>query len=175
MTVEAIHYAQVCWLAERKINMKLIPVIFFLSLTLYAKAQQTDTLKYCVRDDLVGVGGYDPVSYFKSKKPVLGNDKIHLTHDGVKYKFASNENKKLFSSRPEAYLPQFGGWCSMTLVMGRATRPVYENFLISEGRLYLFERTLSVNGKELWLNNPIVNEKIAIKNYTSYKDTGKIQ
>ncbi len=155
--------------------MKSIPFIFLLLLTYNVQAQKTDTLKYCVDNHDVGVGGYDPVSYFKSSKPVLGNDQITFAHDGVEYRFASTERKKLFAANPEAYLPQFGGWCSMTLVMGRATKPVYDNFIISDGKLYLFERTLSLNGRELWLNNPTANEKVATKNYSTYKSTGKIQ
>lgn len=153
---------------------KFIPFIFLFFLSLYSTAQQTDTLKYCIQNDNVGIGGYDPVSYFKSIKPTLGSNQITQIYDGVVYRFISIENKNLFAANPKAYLPQFGGWCSMSLVMGRATTPVYENFLISENKLYLFERTLSVNGRELWLNNPTANEKSAAKNYSSYKSTGKI-
>jgi hypothetical protein len=63
----------------------------------------------------------------------------------------------------------------MTLAMGRATTPKYDNFYIQDGKLWLFERTLSVNGQELWLRDPKANEKVANKNYTSYKRKGKIE
>ena len=62
----------------------------------------------------------------------------------------------------------------MTLAMGRATTPKYDNFLIRNGQLYLFERTLSVNGRELWERDPKVNKASAEKNYSKYVTTGNI-
>ena len=62
----------------------------------------------------------------------------------------------------------------MTLVLGKATRPTYTNFLIKSGKFYLFERTLSVNGKELWLKDSQQNEKIAAMKYNQLKTTGKV-
>ena len=57
----------------------------------------------------------------------------------------------------------------MTLAMGRATSPEYTNFYVDEkGKLFLFERTLSVNGKELWLQNINGNKKDASKNYNKH-------
>jgi YHS domain-containing protein len=138
-------------------------------------AQQIDTLKYCIANKHVGVGGYDPVSYFTSGNPVSGDDRISMSYEGVTYRFSSAENKQKFAAEPKRYLPQFGGWCSMTLAMGRATKPVYDNFLLYDGKLYLFERTLSVNGRELWLHDTKANEKTASNNYNSYRTSGKIR
>src|SRR6478609_8222625 len=135
--------------------MKLLTIlnITFLgiSITLYSQNQAGDSLKYCVDKNSVGLGGYDPVSYFERAAPSIGDRQIQVSYDGVIYYFSSERNKKIFLSSPEKYLPQFGGWCSMTLVLGRATRPTYTNFLLHDGKFYLFERTLSVNGRELWL------------------------
>ncbi len=142
-------------------------------LCLHAPAQRADSLKYCLAPDEVGVGGFDPASYFKSPKPLYGSPSISTRYDGVVYRFASQENKNDFLKNPTKYLPQFGGWCSTNLVLGRATTPTYNNFLLQEGKLYLFERTLSVNGKELWLGDPKKNEQIATMNYDKFKVTGK--
>ncbi len=153
-------------------------VTILLTLTVSAATAQessTDTLKYCLNREYIGIGGFDPVSYFKSDKPVPGSTSISARHDGVEYRFASHDNKNEFMSNPSKYLPQFGGWCSMTLAMGRATTPKYDNFTITAGKLYLFERTLSVNGRELWLKDTKGNEVVAAKNYHSYKSTGRIQ
>ena len=135
---------------------------------------ETDTLKYCVAKNQTGSGGFDLVSYFQSHKPVAGKPEFAVNYDGVKYLFSTEVNKNKFLSKPALYLPQFGGWCSMTLVMGRATTPTYDNFAILAGKLYLFERTLSVNGRELWLKNIKGNEKIATENYNAYRTTGRI-
>jgi YHS domain-containing protein len=153
---------------------------FIVSLALLAFAQpsysqQVDTLKYCVAARNVGVGGYDPVSYFQGSKPLSGKETFSTAYEGVTYQFDSEANLKKFISNPGKYLPQFGGWCSMTLAMGRATTPKYDNFVVLKDKLYLFERTVSVNGRELWLRDPKANEKIASANYASYRATGKIK
>jgi len=132
-----------------------------------------DTLRYCVKEQNIGVGGFDPVSYFQGT-PKAGNADLEAVSDEVTYRFSSEENQKKFKAAPSKYLPQFGGWCSMTLAMGRATTPKYDNFVILKDKLYLFERTVSVNGRELWLSDPKNNEKTASKNYLLYRTTGKI-
>lgn len=155
--------------------MKLLIVILALTTTPTAYSQQADTLKYCVNARNIGVGGYDPVSYFQGSAPLAGKANFSTTLEGVTYQFDSESNLKKFTLNPGKYLPQFGGWCSMTLAMGRATTPKYDNFVVLKEKLYLFERTVSVNGRELWLKDPKANEKIASANYTSYRTTGKIK
>jgi len=156
-------------------SIRLISLLLLTSASLSTQAQDIDTLKYCVVDHSVGVGGYDPVSYFNAVAPIKGKQDISATYEGVTYLFSNQKNKGMFEKSPSDYLPQFGGWCSMTLAMGRATQPVYENFLIEDNKLYLFERTLSVNGQTVWKKNPESNEKRASKNYNQYKKTGNIQ
>ncbi|MEM7550159.1 MAG: YHS domain-containing (seleno)protein [Bacteroidota bacterium] len=136
---------------------------------------EVDTLKYCVSSNHIGLGEYDPVSYFNNDAPVKGISKFISTYEGVEYFFKNEVNRDEFEKNPSKYLPQFGGWCSMTLAMGRATTPVYTNFLVdSAGRLFLFERTLSLDGKELWKENPIVNEERALQNYNRYVESGEL-
>ncbi len=136
---------------------------------------EADTLKYCLTPEGVGIGGYDVVTYFENEAPQLGNPEITFTHEGVTYTFVSEENRTKFGLDPNMYLPQFGGWCSMTLAMGRATTPKYDNYLVQDGKLYLFERTVSVNGKALWQSDPETNEQTASTNYDSYRDDGVIE
>ena len=136
-------------------------------------AQKIDTLKYCVAKAVVGVGGFDPVSYFIADKPLQGNLAITTHYDGVEYRFATVENKSSFLEKPMKFLPQYGGWCSMTLAMGRATTPKYDNFLISNDKLFLFERTLSINGRELWLMDPKGNATLAEATYQKHITSGR--
>jgi YHS domain-containing protein len=145
------------------------------SFVLNAQNTAPDTLKYCVVDKNTGVGGYDPVSYHEAKAPLKGLPNIRHVHEGVQYLFASEASRKKFVAAPDKFLPEFGGWCSMTLAMGRATTPTYDNYAIIKGKLYLFERTLSVNGRELWLKDPDANKKVATKNYQSYISSGQIK
>lgn len=147
--------------------MRAALFIFFFGsvLSLQAQTARPDTLKYCLLNNNLGIGGYDPVSYFLTGKPQKGSRSISATYDGVQYNFLSDQNKKVFVQNPKKFLPQFGGWCSMTLAMGKATQPTFDNFLIDSGKLYLFERTLSLNGREIWLKDVKTNQRLASANY----------
>src|SRR5258706_16350791 len=63
-------------------------------------------------DKLLMMRGKDPVSYFQGAEPVIGNPGIKAEHGGVTYRFASEENRKLFLANPEKYVPMYGGHCS---------------------------------------------------------------
>jgi YHS domain-containing protein len=152
--------------------MKTILLFILSFIAVSAHCQKADSLKYCLTPNQVGIGGYDPVSYLKSNKSVPGLASISTRHDGVEYLFASLENKNEFLKNPSKYLPQFGGWCSMTLAMGRATTPKYDNFLVKDGKLWLFERTVAVNGKELWLTDPKGNASLAKTTYKKHMASG---
>jgi len=134
-----------------------------------------DTLKYNITKKNIGSGGYDLVNYFTDNSAELGLVDFSTKYNGVLYLFKNEDHKRLFVENPDKYLPAFGGWCSMTLAMGRATTPTYTNFLIINDKLHLFEKTLSINGKTLWQTNPKENEKLASNNYEEYKDKGTIQ
>lgn len=133
-----------------------------------------DTLKYCLHDEGVGAGGFDVVNYFTSNSALKGKEDISAVYQGVEYHFLTEDNREAFKQDPEHYLPAYGGWCAMTLSMGRATTPVYENFLISNDKLFLFERTVSVNGRTLWLQDTALNSQLADKHYADYIDDGVI-
>jgi YHS domain-containing protein len=88
-------------------------------------------------DKLLMMRGKDPVSYFQGAEPVMGNPGIKAEHGGVTYRFASEENKKLFLANPEKYVPMYGGHCSngMAYAIGGSYG---ENHRIIDGKLYLF-------------------------------------
>ena len=85
-------------------KIKLFILAIFAAFTLSA---QNNTAKG------VAVNGYDVVAYF-SNTATKGNKKITAKHEGVTYNFSSQENKALFVANPQKYLPQYGGWCSLT-------------------------------------------------------------
>ncbi|MEM1382201.1 MAG: YHS domain-containing (seleno)protein [Pseudomonadota bacterium] len=90
----------------------------------------TNWLGYAIR-------GYDPVAYHKEGRPVEGSS--DFTHDwqGATWSFASADNRDLFAADPEAYAPQFGGYCAWAVSQGY-TAPVDPNaWDIIDGKLYL--------------------------------------
>ncbi|MDF2235087.1 YHS domain-containing (seleno)protein [Albimonas sp. CAU 1670] len=86
----------------------------------------------------LGLHGVDPVSMFASEAPRIG-DAVHTaTHDGVDYYFASAETRDRFVEDPEAYLPQFGGFCAFGVYKGRKLDGDVRYADIVDGKLYLF-------------------------------------
>ena len=62
--------------------------------------------------------GYDPVAYFTESAPTKGNWKITTSYNEATYRFSSEENKIAFEKNPEAYLPEYGGYCAFGAAMG---------------------------------------------------------
>jgi YHS domain-containing protein len=102
----------------------------------------------------VAVQGYDVVAYFKQGKAVKGTAAHTVFHQGVKYQFASVENKETFKKNPSAYEPQYGGWCAYA--MGETGEKVEidpETFKIINGKLHLFYNKLFNNTLKTWNKN----------------------
>lgn len=101
----------------------------------------------------VALSGYDPVSYFKSDKPVKGMAANQLKQDGATYLFSSDANKQEFMKNPTKYMPQFGGWCAYAVADSKSKVEVDpESFVIQDGKLLLFYNGLWGNTRKKWLN-----------------------
>jgi YHS domain-containing protein len=82
--------------------------------------------------------GYDPVAYFKQRKPVKGNPALASTYQGATYLFASAANKGEFDKDPAKYVPSYGGFCAYGVangVMADVEGP--EAFTVYNGKLYV--------------------------------------
>ena len=91
---------------------------------------------YTPRFSNVAVGGYDPVSFF-SGEGVEGSKRFTAEHDGAEFRFASQENLDTFLGDPDAYAPQFGGYCAWAVAEGQLA-PGDPNFAsVVDGKLYL--------------------------------------
>ncbi len=90
----------------------------------------------------LAIGGYDAVAYFTQGSPRKGDPKYEYVWDDDLYYFASAENRDLFKAHPAQYAPQFPGLCAMSLADGAKVVPNPENWLISDGKLYLFGKSI---------------------------------
>jgi YHS domain-containing protein len=83
------------------------------------------------------VGGYDPVAYFTQGAPVKGERDFSYDYKGALWLFSSAENRDVFIADPDAYAPQYGGYCAWALAQNKLAKgdPKYWN--IVDGRLYL--------------------------------------
>jgi hypothetical protein len=60
----------------------------------------------------VAIQGYDTVAYFTDHKAIKGSSAYELVWDDAKWQFASAPHRDMFTSNPDHYMPQFGGFCA---------------------------------------------------------------
>ena len=51
-------------------------------------------------DKHLALKGHDPVAYFTDGKQMLGDANIKMDHQGVTYRFVSEEHKTMFAANP---------------------------------------------------------------------------
>lgn len=118
-------------------------------------------------NSVVGVGGYDLVSYQTSKKPLQGNGNHVVQHDGVNYLFSSKGNAKKFKANKNKYLPAYGGFCAYGASVGKkfiADPTVWE---VVDGQLYM---NLDNSIKTIWVKDIPGNIEKADENWLKIKD-----
>ena len=86
----------------------------------------------------LAIKGYDPVAYFTIGTPTRGLPEIEYEWDEYRYRFSRAEHRELFKIDPVRYAPQFANFCAMALTRGEIVEADPENWLISEGKLYIF-------------------------------------
>ena len=88
----------------------------------------------------LSISGYDPVAYFTDGKPVQGKAEIeHLWHK-LRWRFASEAHRDLFTKDPDHYAPQYDGYCAMGVSNDDAAHKDTvdpEAWAIVDGKLYL--------------------------------------
>jgi hypothetical protein len=61
----------------------------------------------------LSISGYDPVAYFTDGKPVQGRAEIEYLWHKLRWRFASDAHRDLFTKTPDQYAPQYDGYCAM--------------------------------------------------------------
>ena len=111
----------------------------------------------------LGAKGYDPVAYHTVGKPTAGSDKITHAWKGVTWRFASEDNKKLFVASPDKYAPQYGGFCAW----GVANNKLFDidpvnGWKIVDHKLYI---TFNADILKIWEKDVPGFEKKAVANW----------
>jgi hypothetical protein len=107
-------------------------------LALAATAFAMGTPSAIAQDIPLAIKGYDPVAYFTLGKPTKGVPEFAYDWDDHRYLFVSAEHRDRFKAEPVRYAPQFGNYCAMALVKGLVVVADPENWLVSDGKLYVF-------------------------------------
>jgi len=85
----------------------------------------------------LAVSGYDSVAYFTEGKPLKGEKTISFKWKGAEWWFASADNLAKFKANPDAYAPQYGGYCAWAVSHGYTASTDPEAWKIVDGKLYL--------------------------------------
>ncbi|MBA4044438.1 MAG: hypothetical protein C0472_06250 [Erythrobacter sp.] len=85
----------------------------------------------------IALHGFDPVAYFTGGAPAKGSAQFTATYEGARYYFASAENAAKFKASPEAFAPQFGGFCAMGVALEKKLDGDPMVWKIVDGKLYL--------------------------------------
>ena len=83
------------------------------------------------------VSGYDVVAYFTEGKPVKGDRSFATEYNGAQWRFSSADNLAKFEANPEAYAPQYGGYCAWAVSQGYTASGDPDNWRVVDGKLYL--------------------------------------
>jgi len=91
----------------------------------------------------VAIRGTDPVAYFTEGRPTPGSPDFAAEWGGATWHFASGVNRSRFLADPEAYAPQYGGFCAWAVSQGYTAPIDPEAWRIVDGRLYLnYDRSI---------------------------------
>ena len=113
--------------------------------------------------------GFDPVAYFTDGKPVRGKHTLPATYEGRTYYFASDAHRGAFTTSPQKYEPQYGGFCSNGAPYAVKLGSDPTQFEIRDGRLFIFGDIL---GHELWLLDERENIQHADALWPGIRDEG---
>ena len=114
----------------------LASVVFFGAFSSFDIAHAAKAPIYTSWQNNIAVGGYDPVSFF-SGVPVEG-DKVHsYEYMGATWRFSTQGNLELFKTNPEAFAPQYGGYCAWALAEGKLAKGSPKYWRVEDGKLYL--------------------------------------
>ncbi len=139
--------------------MKSLSLLVFIFSTVFC------SLVYAAKPDVYShrskgaVKGVDVVAYYslpENAKAVKGLNEFTYEWKGAKWKFSNEANMKKFMAEPEAYLPEYGGYCAFAVSHGFTTAPRPNNWKIVDGKLYLNNNKKSF---EKWKND--MENKIA--------------
>jgi hypothetical protein len=92
--------------------------------------------------DSVAIRGYDPVAYFTQQRATPGLPEFVYQWDEHRWQFASAQHRDLFKADPVKYAPQFANFCAVALARGEVREANPEYWLISDGKLYLFGKSI---------------------------------
>ena len=119
--------------------------------------------------DPVMLLGYDPVAYFIKGTPTRGKAEHKVSLPERTYYFETAENRNLFTTAPDKYEPQYGGFCASGAAFAIKLGSDPTSWQIYEGRLFIFGDIL---GQLAWQVDPKWNVEHGDRLWPGIKDQG---
>ena len=101
--------------------------------------------------DKVLVHGVDLVAIVEQQRSIMGVPAHQIETDNYIVYFSNDENKEKFKTNPNKYLPQYGGFCSYGISLGKKFDVQKDVWFLHRGKLYFQLDKVTQN---LWLKNP---------------------
>jgi hypothetical protein len=120
-----------------------------------------------VNEKGVALRGFDPMSYFSAKGPMMGSDDYKVAFEGATYWFASPENLAKFKANPAQYAPKFGGFCAMGIAKDKKIDSDPTAWRIVDGYLFVLQ---SKEVQKNWLVDVSGNLKVATVSWNTIKN-----
>lgn len=114
----------------------------------------------------LAIDGFDPVAYFTDAKAAKGEPDVEVSQNGAIWRFRNEANRAAFIARPDIYGPQFGGYDPVDVASGKVVAGRAQLWLVSGGRLYLFNREASLAA---FAANPGQTLKLAIDEWPALR------
>ncbi|MDT8415611.1 MAG: YHS domain-containing (seleno)protein [Flavobacteriaceae bacterium] len=110
----------------------------------------------------LAANAYDVVEFFNGQA-AEGSSEFETTHKEAKYRFVNDANLQKFKKSPDAFTPQYGGYCAIAMSEGKQVNPNPKSFVVQDGKLYFFTRLLFglIDAKRQWVKAPEQKQKLA--------------
>lgn len=96
--------------------------------------------------NMIAVDGYDVVS-FHAGKPLKGRTEFATQYKKATWRFDTQSNLDLFLMNPEAFEPEYGGYCAWAMAKDKLAPGKAEHWHVEDGKLYL---NYSTRVKKRW-------------------------
>jgi YHS domain-containing protein len=135
------------YMSSRRQMIRLITILILISINHSVWAKNGVNTKPAAGP---AIHGYDPVAYFVSGGPRRGAEAFSYNYQGVTWRFSNEENKQSFIESPEAYIPQYGGFCSYAASRNYIADVDPKAWTVYSGKLYL---NYSLSVRKNWLGD----------------------
>ena len=138
-------------------GLALALAITTIALTPAASSASLPSAQYAFNTDAGGVllHGYDVMGYFYKNKALPGSNRFTAKWGGGTYWFSSAQYRSWFKSDPDRWVPQYGGWCAMSLTRGKKVDADPNFFVRRETGLFVFANNEQM---QAWLTDEAKHE-----------------